>query len=79
VTNSASELLAARTTVCVSNNIASLCSLGASMAAAPQRAPTTFQHITASRYRQQLNPRIASPDWRPVHRKVRPLAGVGDR
>jgi hypothetical protein len=65
VTNSASELLEAGTIVWVSNNIAFAllyCELdGGGAAARAHRLPTHYGFA----FPQQLNPGIASPDWRP--------------
>ena len=65
VTNSASELLEAGTIVWVSNNIAFALLYweldGGGAAARAHRLPT--HHGFA--FPQQLNPRVASPDWRP--------------
>jgi hypothetical protein len=65
VTNSASELLQAGTIVWVSNNIAFALLYweldGGGAAARAHRLPT--HHGFA--FPQQLNPRVASPDWRP--------------
>jgi len=65
VTNSASELLEAGTIVWVSNNIAFALLYweldGGGAAARAHRLPTHYGFA----FPQQLNPRIASPDWRP--------------
>jgi hypothetical protein len=65
VTNSASELLEAGTIVWVSNNIAFALLYweldGGGAAARANRLPTHYGFA----FPQQLNPTIASPDWRP--------------
>jgi hypothetical protein len=65
VTNSASELLEAGTIVWVSNNIAFALLYweldGGGAAARAHRLPSHYGFA----FPQQLNPRIASPDWRP--------------
>ena len=65
VTNSASELLEAGTIVWVSNNIAFALLYweldGGGAAARAHHLPTHYGFA----FPQQLNPRIASPDWRP--------------
>lgn len=65
VTNSASELLEAGTIVWVSNNIAFALLYweldGGGAAARAHHLPTHADFA----FPQQLNPRIASPDWRP--------------
>jgi uncharacterized membrane protein len=66
VTNSASELLEAGTIVWVSNNIAFALLYweldGGGAAARAQQLPTHYGFA----FPQQLNPRIATPDWRPL-------------
>ena len=65
VTNSASELLQAGTIVWVSNNIAfALLYWELDGGGAPARAHHLPTHADFA-FPQQLNPRIASPDWRP--------------
>ena len=65
VTNSASELLQAGAIVWVSNNIAfALLYWELDGGGAPARAHHLPTHADFA-FPQQLNPRIASPDWRP--------------